>query len=67
MSRDVVFNEVEMAYKTKPNMVQSNTHQSKETGSEKLNFKVETEDKHAETQVVNWPLDEEKSEEEEEE
>jgi len=26
---DIVFNEVEMAYKTKPNMVQSNTDQSK--------------------------------------
>ena len=67
MSRDVVFNEAEMAYKTKPSMVQSNTDQSKETDSEKLNFEVETEDKHAETQAVNWPLDEEKFEEEEQE
>ena len=50
-----------MAYKTKPNMVQSSTDQSKETGSEKLNFEVEIVDKHAETQIVNWPLDEEKS------
>ena len=56
-----------MAYKTKPDMVQSNTDQSKETDSEKLNFEVETEDKHAETQTVNWPLNKEKSEEEEEE
>ena len=40
---------------------------SSNTDSEKLNFDVEIEDKHAETQVVNWPLDEEKSEEEEEE
>jgi len=48
-------------------MVQSSTDQSKETGSEKLNFEVETEDKHAETQVVNWPFGEEKSEEEEQE
>jgi len=67
VSRDVVFNEAEMAYKTKPNMIQSNTDQSNESGSEKLNFKVETEDKHVETQAVNWPLDEEKSEEEEQE
>ena len=67
VSRDVVFNEIEMAYKTKPNMVQSNTDQSKETDFEKLNFLVETEDKHVETQAVNWPLDEEKSEEEEQE
>ena len=28
---------------------------------------METEDKHVETQVVNWPFDEEKSEEEEQE
>ena len=56
-----------MAYKTKPSMVQSNTDQSKETDSEKLNFEVETEDKHAETQAVNWPLDEGKYEEEEQE
>ena len=54
VSRDVVFNEAEMAYKTKPSMVQSSTDQSKETDSEKLNFEVETEDKHVETQVVNW-------------
>ena len=67
VSRDVVFNEAEMAYKTKPDMVQSNTDQSKETDSEKLNFEVETEDKHAETQTVNWPLNKEKSEEEEQE
>ena len=67
MIRDVVFNEVEMAYKTKLNMVQSSTDQSKENDSEKLNFEVEIEDKHVETQAVNWPLDEEKSEEEEQE
>jgi len=67
VSCDVVFNEAEMAYKAKPNMVQSNTDQSKETDSEKLNFEVETEDKHAETQAVNWPLDEGKYEEEEQE
>ena len=48
-------------------MVQSSTDQSKETGSEKLNFKVETEDKHAKTQAVNWPLDEEKSKEKQQE
>ena len=35
VSRDVVFNEAEMAYKTKLSMVQSNTDQSKETDSEK--------------------------------
>ena len=64
---EIDFNEAEMAYKTKPNMVQSSTNQSKETGFEKLNFEVETEDKHAETQVVNWPFGEEKSEEEEQE
>jgi len=67
VSRDVVFNEVEMAYKTKPSMVQSSTNLSKETDFEKLNFEVETEDKHAKTQAVNWPLDEEKSEEGEQE
>ncbi|RZB80703.1 Retrovirus-related Pol polyprotein from transposon TNT 1-94 [Glycine soja] len=43
------------------------TNKSKETDSEKLNFEVETEDKHVETPVVNWPLDEEKSKEKEQE
>ena len=48
-------------------MVQSSIDQSKETDSKKLNFEVETKDKHVETQAANWPLDEKKSEEEEEE
>ena len=57
----------EMAYKTKPCMVQSNTDQSKEAGSERLIFEVEIKDKHAETKAVNWPLDEEKFEEKQQE
>ena len=66
-TNNVVFNEAKMAYKMKPSMVQFSTDQRKEIDSEKLNFEVETEDRHVETQAVNWPLDEEKSEEEEQE
>ena len=41
-------------------MVQSSTDQSKKIDSEKLNFEVETENKHAETQAINWLLDDNK-------
>jgi len=56
-----------LRWPTRPSPAWFSTALSKETGFEKLNFEVETKDKYAETQAVNWPLDEEKSEEKQQE